>query len=246
MSRRKADMGTTSSPQYTRGYSVIRGVDFSSDPSEVAEYRAASLKNMYRDYDSEHGAAIETIPGFRRLFDFSGQVHGMWGYSSSQDDMQEEYVIVHAGTRLLAFKLAERDSGAFEECFDGLADRRSTAFAQNNKFYICDGNDIFVVSPSEEGDKAFSVVSLCEAAYVPITYISGAAYEQRNMLTDRFINRDTAVATEKYKHNADLINYFDTNIKITYQNFSDLVQEVLKIHNIMPFFFLKIRRMENE
>ena len=36
---------------------------------------------------------------------------------------------------------------------------------------------------------------------------------------------------------AKIINYFDTNIKITYQNFSDLVQEVLKIHNIMPFFF---------
>ena len=34
-----------------------------------------------------------------------------------------------------------------------------------------------------------------------------------------------------------IINYFDINIKITYQNFSDLVQEVLKIHNIMPFFF---------
>lgn len=38
---------------------------------------------------------------------------------------------------------------------------------------------------------------------------------------------------------AKIINYFDTNIKITYQNFSDLVQEVLKIHNIMPFFFFK-------
>ena len=45
---------------------------------------------------------------------------------------------------------------------------------------------------------------------------------------------------------AKIINYFDINIKITYQNFSDLVQEVLKIHNLMPFFFFKIRRMENE
>ena len=44
-----------------------------------------------------------------------------------------------------------------------------------------------------------------------------------------------------------IIKYFDINIKITYQNFRDSVQEVLKIHNLMPFFFfLKIRRMENE
>ena len=41
-----------------------------------------------------------------------------------------------------------------------------------------------------------------------------------------------------------IIKCFD--IKITYQNFRDSVQEVLKIHNLMPFFFLKIRRMENE
>ena len=217
MSRRKTDLGTTTSPQYTKSYANIRGADYSSDHSEVAENRAVSLLNMYRDYDSEHGAAIETIPGYRRLFDFGGHVHGMWGYSSSQDESQEEYMIVHAGTKLFAFKLAERDSGKYEECFGGLADRKSSAFLQNNKFYICDGSDIFVVYPNdgeiegEDGEEppTFKVVSLKEAAYIPITYLSGAAYEQRNMLTDEFINRDTAVAVERYNAKAEYWGYLN-------------------------------------
>ena len=198
MSKRKTDISTSSRPQYTRSYSEVRGVDFSSDPSRVAEVRSPNLLNMYRDYDSEHGAAIETIPGYRRLFDFGAEVHGIWGYSSSQDELREEYVIVHAGTKLYSFLLEKRDDGVYEECFDGLADTKSSAFLQNNNFYICDGNGIYVMSPATDGEKAFSVVSLEEAAYIPITYLAGGAYEQRNMLTDAFINRDSAIVIEKY------------------------------------------------
>jgi hypothetical protein len=150
---------------------------------------------MYRDYDSEHGAAVETIPGFRRLFDFGGKVHGIWGYSSSQDETKEEYIIVHAGTKLFAFKAEERDMGKYEVCYEGLNDSKSSAFLQNNRFYICVGTGIYVLYPDTESEKTFKVVSLEEEAYVPITYVSGGTYEQRNMLTDKFINRDTAVVT---------------------------------------------------
>ena len=160
MSKRKTDIGTSVRPQYTRSYGEVRGADFSSDPSRVAEVRSPNILNMYRDYDSEHGAAIETIPGYRRLFDFGGTVHGIWGYSSSQDEAQKEYVIVHAGTKLYSFLLEERDGGIYEECFDGLNDARSSAFLQNNNFYICDGKGIYVMSPSEEGEKTFSVFPL--------------------------------------------------------------------------------------
>lgn len=198
MSKRKTDIGTSVRPQYTRSYGEVRGADFSSDPSRVAEVRSPNILNMYRDYDSEHGAAIETIPGYRRLFDFGGTVHGIWGYSSSQDEAQKEYVIVHAGTKLYSFLLEERDGGVYEECFDGLAEARSSAFLQNNNFYICDGKEIYVMSPSEEGEKTFSVFPLIQKAYIPITYLAGGAYEQRNMLTDKFINRDSAVVSEKY------------------------------------------------
>ena len=67
---KKTDIGSSGTTQYTRSYGDLRGVDLSSDPAQVNMARPSYLVNMYRDYESEHGAAIETIPGFRRLFHF--------------------------------------------------------------------------------------------------------------------------------------------------------------------------------
>lgn len=56
--------------EYNAAYSDMRGVDFTSDESQVAANRFAYLKNMYKNYRSENGGAIETIPGFRVLRKF--------------------------------------------------------------------------------------------------------------------------------------------------------------------------------
>lgn len=186
---RKTDIGS-SNAQYTRSYGDLRGVDLSSDPAQVSPARPTYLVNMYRDYDSEHGAAIETIPGYRRLFHFGGAVHGIWGYSSSQDEQGETYAVVHAGTKLYTFRLSEKDAGIYEERFDGLCDCDSTAFLQNNNFYICDGTCIYVMKAD------LSVSPIAHEAYVPITYLHGAPYEQRNMVGRKFINRDTVTGQE--------------------------------------------------
>lgn len=187
---RKTDIGS-SNAQYTRSYGDLRGVDLSSDPAQVSPARPTYLVNMYRDYDSEHGAAIETIPGYRRLFHFDGAVHGIWGYSSTQDEQGETYAVVHAGTKLYTFRLSEKDAGIYEERFDGLCDCDSTAFLQNNNFYICDGTCIYVMKAD------LSVSPIAHEAYVPITYLHGAPYEQKNMVGRKFINRDT-VTGEAY------------------------------------------------
>lgn len=206
---RKTDIGS-SNAQYTRSYGNLRGVDFSADPSQVNPSRCPYLVNMYRDYDSEHGAAIETIPGFRRLFHFDGEIHGIWGYSSTQEDEQERHVVVHAGSKLYTFKMDERDSGGYELRYDKLADAPSTAFLQNNNFYICDGIGIYIMKAD------FSVKSIKEEAYVPITYLHGVAYEQRNMLTDRFVNRDTVVSEE-----------FEAKIYISYEDFESFLNKFI-------------------
>lgn len=49
-------------------YGDFRGVDFSSDHTQVSENRFAYLVNMYKDYKSKQGGAVETIPGYRSAF----------------------------------------------------------------------------------------------------------------------------------------------------------------------------------
>lgn len=59
--------------EYSRYYGNFRGVDFSNDHTQVNQSRLAYLVNMYKDYQSGQGEALETIPGFRRRCDFSCQ-----------------------------------------------------------------------------------------------------------------------------------------------------------------------------
>lgn len=55
---------------YSAYYGNFRGVDFSSDHTQVHEQRLAYAVNMFKDYQSGQGhQAIETVPGFRRRFD---------------------------------------------------------------------------------------------------------------------------------------------------------------------------------
>lgn len=60
-----------SSPEITqpmqRMYTDLKGVDFSSIPSRVATYRSPDAKNVYKNYLSELGQAIETRPGIEIL-----------------------------------------------------------------------------------------------------------------------------------------------------------------------------------
>ena len=58
-----------SADEYTRYYGDFRGVDFSSDHTQVNDHRFAYAINMYKDYRNGEGNAIETIPGFRRRFE---------------------------------------------------------------------------------------------------------------------------------------------------------------------------------
>ena len=64
--------------EYGRYYGSFRGVDFSSDHTQVDEHRFAYLENMYKDHLSGRGQAVETIPGFRRRVELPGSPT-IWG-----------------------------------------------------------------------------------------------------------------------------------------------------------------------
>lgn len=94
---------------YNQYYGSFRGVDFSSDHSLVSDQRLAYLVNMYKDYRSGQGGAIETIPGFRKRLRFASTedgnvvtevIHGIHTYTGLKDGEPTKEIIIHAGKHL--------------------------------------------------------------------------------------------------------------------------------------------------
>ena len=170
----------SSATEYTRSFNGFRGVDLSSEAELVEDSRFCHLVNMWRDYASGQGNAIETFPGFRCLNVFEGRINGIFRYRTREG---EDYVIVHAGTHLHRFPHAERDDiSASVKSFNGMADAPSTAFIFADKLYLLDG----VRYRCFDGE---ALRDVSEVGYIPTTYIDGQEYEQRNMLVDRTIER---------------------------------------------------------
>lgn len=88
---------------YNRYYGDFRGVDFSSDHTQVHEQRLAFAVNMFRDYQSGQGQALETIAGFRRrvVLPEESSVHGMFYYKhkNAQNETLTK-VLIHSGNKL--------------------------------------------------------------------------------------------------------------------------------------------------
>lgn len=170
---------------YTQHYSDFVGVDVSSDPRAVARNRLAYSVNMWRDYESEQGAAIETFPGFRLVAPLKFKTNGMYQFRSKSGG---DYLVVHAGTNLYAFETEKLAEGAHKESpipiLEGkLANKNSTGFLFNNNLYILDGEHFIIVSGVVEGTTESIKASEIDA-YIPITYFDGKPYEQRNMLSE--------------------------------------------------------------
>lgn len=160
----------------------FRGVDFSSSPHRVALYRLPDAQNMYRNYRSEEGGALETIPGFRRIKRFAGNVkiNGLFRYDTNDGT---PYIAAHAGTKLYLCRESERDTGTWEQVSGELADAASNAFVYNNTLYLLDGTSYKKLKKT--GD-AYSLVNVSAEAYAPKRYLYDEEHEQRNALTDKF------------------------------------------------------------
>lgn len=92
-----------SKQEYSRYYGDFRGVDFSSDHTQVHDQRLAYLVNMYRDYHSGQGKALETIAGFRRrvVLPEDEEIHGIhhFLYKDSEGNNITK-VLIHSGNKL--------------------------------------------------------------------------------------------------------------------------------------------------
>ena len=105
--------------EYSRHYGNFKGVDFSNDHTQVHASRLAYLVNMYKDYKSGQGEALETMAGYRRRADFSQtitvnssgiatatevtepnrEIYGIFYFKSKLSNGAER-VVVHSGKKL--------------------------------------------------------------------------------------------------------------------------------------------------
>ena len=88
--------------EYTAYYGDFRGVDFSSDHTQVERGRLAYAVNMYKDYQSGQGQALETIPGFRRRVELpdAPTVYGIHSIDIVDGGEKKTRVLIHAGRKL--------------------------------------------------------------------------------------------------------------------------------------------------
>lgn len=165
--------------RYRKAYTKFRGVDFSTDPTQVSDSRSPLCQNLISDL----AGFPEKRIGWRTLFTVESPVNGLFHAVLASG---AEYFIVHGGTKLYSWT----DAGA-AELYDGMNDARSTAFAHKGKLYILDGANYLVVT---EADSALSVADVTSDAFVPTTVIGapasggGTPFEAVNLLTGKRIN----------------------------------------------------------
>lgn len=205
---------TSNRTEYAKHYSNFRGVDFSSDHTNVDDRRFAYAVNMYKDYQSAQGNAIETIPGFRqRGATLSGAIYGIHRFKHRDSDGNiVQKIVIHHGTSLSLFtpehyKTVVEDGKEKQEWVEDafttislpkdendddvvMNNHKSTSFVFNNRLHILDGKNFLVYDGNQ-------IQTVAENAYVPSVYINtiisgenanaGTEYEQRNLLSPYFI-----------------------------------------------------------
>lgn len=169
-----------STAEYTRSYENMHGVDFSPVGSEGATQRFGYLENMYIDYEGG-GTSVESVPGFRRLYDFGDKINGIFSHKISNG---EEYVLVHSGVNLYRFNSESRDNLRSLSPIATLKNSKSHAFVSGRCIYVMDGESLMRIS--EDGEACAVADGTDAAPYIPTVSRDGVAYESRNLLTNRF------------------------------------------------------------
>ena len=179
-----------SDAEYTRSYDNTRGVDFSEIGGDATRF--ADLQNMYVDYDG--GAdAVETVPGFRKLYSYGERINAI-----HVQDLGEhgKYLLVHAGKNLYRLNVDERDTLKNQQAIASLNDTKSHAFTIGEFVYVMDGETMLQIDST---GKANPVIDYGEAQpYVPTTYEECVKKEERNLLTNRYVQKITITSTDKY------------------------------------------------
>ena len=176
---------------YQKEYTQFRGVDFSTDPTQVADYRSPYALNLISDL----AGFPEKRVGWRKILDTGKRINGIHhAVFASGASMR----FVHAGNTLYTW---DESNASHTAICETMADNRSVAFAHGGKMYIMDGLKYKVVT---ESDGVYTVANVEDGeVFVPTTTIAadpsggGTPFEAVNMLTGKRINSFFSNGTSK-------------------------------------------------
>lgn len=171
-----------STAEYTHSYSAFRGVELNASSTVTSPSRLCYAQNMYKDYDGDGANVIESIPGFRCFAHYGKSIHALYYQRSPLGG--EDHLLVHVGDKIMRHPISDIYlTGASGEQIATVCDAKSFGFEYGRYFYIMDTQKIYQIS---DDGVCKTVGDAGSAPYVPTTYVSGEAYEQRNLLSDGF------------------------------------------------------------
>lgn len=181
---------------YTRSYPRFTGVDLTGIGSEISKNRLSYCENIYRDYSGDDPAAVESLPGYRRLADFGKPIRALHCYKHPDG---RDLLLVHAADELHLFDPKESSSRIIAE----VADCKSRGFQCGSRFYLLFGGRILVVdSEGNAGEVGKEVLP-----YVPTRYYCGKELEQKNLLTSAFKEELVIEDSMLYSYGSEELQY---------------------------------------
>lgn len=188
--------------EYTRSYSELGGVRLGADGCKIPRNRLAAAENVWRDYDSDSGGALESVPGFRTIAELGGRVDRLSHFS----DLSTDYLIISAEGQIYRMPLGERES--YEPRSIGQVEGEGASFNYLGAHYILDSEKILKIKG--EGNAA-ELGTEAPDVYIPTTYYNGERLEQRNLLTDRAKEEYEVVEPSSYSWGSEMLSYTVTN-----------------------------------
>ncbi len=169
-----------SKTEYSHYYTDMGGVDFSCEGNSTTRRRFCDMENMYRDWDGDGIGATESVPGFRKIFSFDSKIVNIY----LQKTENFEYLVICTTDGIYRIPIDRRDDpSAMQKLFE-MSINCSTGFAFGSDLYLLIDKQMLRIGPSGEVSRVGDGLDI--DPYVPVTFFSGEALEQRNMLTNRF------------------------------------------------------------
>lgn len=192
---------TSKKSVYTRSYPYFLGVDLSRSAESVGK-RCSRAENIYRDYEAGEVGALESIPGFRKIYSGGGNINGLFLQRTADG---ETYVVLQDGIRVKRFKPSAPEEITALTGVPYISDKESFCFNYGDYLFISNGSSIYRIS--DDGEMRVVLDSTSSSPYVPTVFKNGKPFEERNLLTARFMESAELLPASDYAYGTPSLLY---------------------------------------